>query len=98
MNEQKIWKIMALSVLFMLIAPQGAVVLFATASTGDTEWNEGKGNGRGGSRGGRGGIIYVDAENGDDDIGDGSEGNPYKTIGKGVSESSNGDTPFPMVL
>ncbi|MEW6096951.1 MAG: right-handed parallel beta-helix repeat-containing protein [bacterium] len=37
-------------------------------------------------------TIYVDAVNGDDVMGDGTEENPYKTIGKGISVAGSGDT------
>ena len=36
--------------------------------------------------------IYVDAVSGDDTTGDGSSSNPYKTIGKGIDVSTDGDT------
>ncbi len=37
-------------------------------------------------------TIYVDNENGDDDTGDGSQGQPYKTIYPALSSSCVGDT------
>ncbi|MCK4613252.1 MAG: right-handed parallel beta-helix repeat-containing protein, partial [Thermoplasmata archaeon] len=91
-KNQELWKIMTLSVLFMLIASMGAGALFAAASTEDTEGNDGKGNECGGTRGSRGDTIYVDAEKGDDVTGNGSSDKPYRTIQKGVNESSDGDT------
>ena len=92
MNDQRFWKILTLSVFLILIASAGTGALFATAGTARTEGNNGKGNERGGTRSGRGEDIYVDADNGHDDTGNGSEGNPYKTIQKGVNMANNGDT------
>jgi parallel beta-helix repeat protein len=37
-------------------------------------------------------IIYVDVVNGDDVTGDGTQENPYQTIGKGIEMAMNGDT------
>ena len=36
-------------------------------------------------------IIYLNADTGDDGTGDGSSGNPYETISKGIAEHSAGD-------
>ncbi|MCK4614869.1 MAG: DUF1565 domain-containing protein, partial [Thermoplasmata archaeon] len=83
MNDHKLWKIMTLSVLFMLTASLGAGALLA-AGTGDRKSE--------GTRGGRGENIYVDAENGNDTSGSGSILNPYATIGKAISEAADGDT------
>ncbi len=50
-------------------------------------------NGNVNADGGKGtGIMYVDAAGGNDDTGNGSSDNPYKTIQKAIDEASLGDT------
>ncbi|MCK4614009.1 MAG: right-handed parallel beta-helix repeat-containing protein, partial [Thermoplasmata archaeon] len=83
-QNQKIWKMLVVSVFLMLMASMGAGMLYAVAGTGNRKSE--------GTRGERGDVIYVDAENGDDVTGNGSSDKPYKTIRKGVNESSDGDT------
>jgi len=87
MKDRTSWKIMTLFVFAILAASLGTGALMAAASA------HGKDGGKpGGSLEDRGSTIHVDAENGDDDSGDGSAGNPYRTIQKGVDEAEDDDS------
>ena len=78
-------KLYVLFVFFILMASTGVGMVSPETDTGSPHTPDTRG-------GTRGDTIYIDADSGDDDTGDGSSGKPYKTIQKGVDESAGGDT------
>jgi len=103
MKCQMTWKVVSIFVLLTMIAAGSAGPVHHMNDT-TKEHNPGNGYGEAGdprdergylpvmTGGTRATTIHVDADNGSDSNGDGTSGNPYKSIGKGLQKAADGDT------